>query len=112
MRSATDTTVLIEQVGLENRVRFDRVTKMPRGPGDTVTPAISTEPDADVAMPGAEYVADRIIGHRTARGGVEYKVRWYGYTAREYTYEALDGLPPPFTDRYWHMRKQRRAARA
>ena len=81
MRSATDTTVLIEQDGVENRVSIDRVTKMPRGPGDTVTPATRTESDAEVATPSAEYVVDRIFGHRTARGGVEYKVRWYGCTA-------------------------------
>ena len=93
VRSATDTTVLIEQDGVENRVSIDRVTKMPRGPGDTVTPATPTEPDAEVATPGAEYVVDRIVGHRTARGGVEYKVRWYGYTALEDTYEPADGLP-------------------
>ncbi|CDF38306.1 unnamed protein product [Chondrus crispus] len=33
VRSATDTTVLIEQDSVENRVSIDRVTKMPRGPG-------------------------------------------------------------------------------
>ena len=33
VRSATDTTVLIEQDGLENRVSIERVTKMPLGPG-------------------------------------------------------------------------------
>ena len=75
VRSATDTTVLIEQDGVENRVSIDGVTKMPRGPGDTVTPATRTESDEEAATPGAEYVVDRIVGHRTARGGVEYKVR-------------------------------------
>ena len=32
VRSVTDTTVLVEQDGVENRVSIDRVTKMPRGP--------------------------------------------------------------------------------
>ena len=112
MRSATETTVLIEQDGVENRVSIDRVTKMPRRPGDTVTPATPTEPDEEAAAPGAEYVIDRIVGNRAARGGVEYKMRWYGYTAREDTYEPADGLPQPFIDRYWRTRQQGRAARA
>ena len=112
LRSATDTTVLIGQDGVENHVSIDRVTKMPRGPGDTVTPATRTESDAEVTTPSAEYVVDRIIGHRTARGGVEYKVRWYGYTAGEDTYEPADGLPQPFIDRHWRTRQQGRAARA
>ena len=42
MRSATENTVFIEQDGMENRVSIDRVTKMPRGPGDTVAPAAPT----------------------------------------------------------------------
>ena len=69
VRSATDTTVLIEQDGVENRVSIDRVTKIPRGPGDTVTPATPTESDAEIATPRAEYVVDRIVRHRIARGG-------------------------------------------
>ena len=110
--SATDTTVLIEQNGVENRVSIDCVTKMPRGAGETVTPATRTESDEEAATPGAEYVVDRIVGHRTARGGVEYKVRWYRYTAREDTYEPIDGLPQPFVDRYWRTRQGRTSAHA
>ena len=112
VRSATDTTVLIEQDGVENRVSIDRVTKMLRGPGDTVAPATPTEPDVEAATPSAEYVFDRIVGHRPARGGVEYKVRWYGYTTREDTYEPADGLPQPFIDHYWGTRQQGTAAHA
>ena len=99
VRSAMDTTVLIEQDGVENRVSIDRVTKMPRRPGDTVTPATRTESDEEAATPGAEHVVERIVRHRTARGGVEYKVRSSRYTAREHTYEPADGLPQPFIDR-------------
>ena len=73
--NATDTTVFIEQDGVENGVSMDRVTKMQRGPGDTFTPAPPTELDEEAATPGAEYVVDRIVRHLTARGGVEYKVR-------------------------------------
>lgn len=37
VRSATDTTVLIEKEGVENRVSINRVTKMPRGLRNAVT---------------------------------------------------------------------------
>ena len=66
---------------------------MPRGPGGTVAPATRTESDAEVATPSAEYVVDRIVRHCTARGGVEYKVRWYGHVASDDTYEPAEGLP-------------------
>ena len=33
VRFATDTTVLIEQEGMENLMRIERVTRMPREPG-------------------------------------------------------------------------------
>ena len=112
MRSATDTTVLIEQDGVENRVTIDRVTKMPRGPGDTVASATPTEPDAQDATPRVEYVVDRIVGHRMTRGGIEYKVRWYGYAASDDTYEPADGLPQPCIDRYWRTRQGRTSTQA
>ena len=105
MGSARDTTALIEQDGVEDSVSIDRVTKMPRRPGDTVAPATPTGPDAESATPGAEYSVDGIVGNRTALGGVECKVRWYGYTAREDTYKLAGGLPQPFIDRYWLTRR-------
>ena len=46
VRSATESTVLIEQDGMENHMSIERVTKMPRKQWDTATPAISTESDA------------------------------------------------------------------
>ncbi|CDF32918.1 unnamed protein product [Chondrus crispus] len=112
VRSATDTTVLIEQDGVENRVSIDRVTKMPRGPGDTVASAIPSASDAQTTTPRAEYVVDRIVGHRMTRGGTEYKVRWYGYAASDDTYEPSEGLPQPFIDRYWRTRQGRTSALA
>ena len=112
VRSATDTTVLIEQDGVENRVGIDCITKMPRGRRDNVTPATRNESDEEASTPGAEYVVDFIVGHRTAPGRVEYKVRWYVYTAREDTYEPADGLPQPFIDRYWRTREGRTSTRA
>ena len=38
VRQATDTTVTVEQDGLPVRVSIDRVTRMPRGPGDRTMP--------------------------------------------------------------------------
>ena len=112
VRSATDTPALIEQDGVENRVSIYGVTKMPRGPGDTATPATRTESDAEVATPSAECVVDRIVGHRTALGGIESKVRWYGYAASDNTYEAAERLPQPFIDRYCRTRQGRTSPHA
>ena len=63
----------------EHRKRREDATRA----GDTVAPATATEPNEEAAAPSAEYVVDRIAVHRTARGGVEYKSPWYGYTARD-----------------------------
>ena len=110
--SATDTTVLIEQDGVENHVSIDRVTKMPCRLGDTVAPATPTEPDAQAAMLRVEYVVDRIVGHRMTRGGIEYKVRCYGYAASDYTYKPAEGLPQPFIDLYWRTGQGQASAHA
>ena len=91
VRSAADTMVLIEQDGLENRVSIDPVTKIPRGPGDTVTLATSTEPDAQAATPRVEYIVDRTLGNRTTRRGIEYKVRGYGKPLRTIPMSPLRG---------------------
>ena len=81
VRPATNTTVFNEQDGVENRMSIASVTKMPRRPGATVISATLTESDARVAMPSAEYDIDRIVGHRTTCGEIDYKARWYRYTA-------------------------------
>lgn len=76
MHSTTDNRVPIEQDAVENRGSIARVTNMPRGPGDTVTPAVSTESDAQAVTPSAEYVVDCIFGHCTTLGGFQYWFRW------------------------------------
>ncbi|CDF38169.1 unnamed protein product [Chondrus crispus] len=45
VRSATETTVVVDQDGVSNRVSIDRITRMPRGPRD-VTTAAPTQPAA------------------------------------------------------------------
>ena len=105
VRSATDITVLIEQDGVENRVSIDRVTKMPHGPG-ILSPRPQElnrmrKPLRRALSTSLTALSDTV--QRTA--GVEYKVRWYRYTAREDTYQPADGLPQPFIDRYWRTRQ-------
>ena len=73
VRAATNTTVLIEQDGVENGVSIDHVTKMLRRPGDTVAPATPKNPEEEAVTTGAEFVVHRIVGPHAARGGTEYR---------------------------------------
>ena len=101
VRSATGTTVVVNQNGVSNRVRVDLVTKMPRGPQD-VTVAAPTPPTAEIEPePAAEYVVDHLVDHRETRSGIQYKVRWYGYAPADDTWEPAEGLPQPFIDCFW-----------
>ena len=86
---------------MENRANIDLITKMPCKPRDTVTPATSTKPNAKAATPDAEYAVDRIVRHRTTRGGVEYRVRWYGL---------WDNFSPPWVG--WRGEGYREGARS
>ena len=69
VRSATETTVFVDQYGVSNRVSIDRVTQMPRGPHDTTVAAPETDPQAGIPNSPAEYVVDHLIAHRAARSG-------------------------------------------
>ena len=75
VRSATETTVAVDQDGVSNRVSIDRVTKMPRGPHDATVAAPTTDLPAGIPDPPAEYVVDHLVAHQEARGGSQYKVR-------------------------------------
>ncbi|CDF40922.1 unnamed protein product [Chondrus crispus] len=104
VRSATETTVVVDQDGVSNRVSIDRITRMPRGPRD-VTAAAATQPAAGgEPEPAAEYVIDHLVGHRENRTGTQYKVRWYGYAPADDTWEPAEGLPQAFIDRFWRTR--------
>ena len=109
VRAVTDSTVFIDQDEVSNRVSTDRVTKMPRGPRDTVTPAPNTDTEQEAEAPRTEYVLDRLVGHRESPSGIQYLVRWYGYSPTDDTYEPADGLPQAFIDRYWKSRATARA---
>ena len=38
------------------------------------------------------FEVQKVVGRRTGKAGVEYKVRWVGYTAAEDTWEPADNL--------------------
>ena len=69
VRSATETTVFVDQDGVSNGVNIDRVTKMPRGPPDTTVAAPATDPPPGIPDSPAEYVVDHLIAHRAACSG-------------------------------------------
>lgn len=98
----------MDQDGLPVRISIDRVTRMPRGPGDTTRPArrdsaLSEQSDS---IPGTEantpekFVIDRLVAHRDSPTSMEYRFRWYGYTPADDTYELAEGLPQDFINRY------------
>ncbi|CDF39905.1 unnamed protein product [Chondrus crispus] len=104
VRSATETTVVVDQDGVSNRVSIDRITRMPRGPRDVTTAAPTQPAAAGEPEPAAEYVIDHLVGHRENRTGAQYKVRWYGYAPADDTWEPAEGLPKGFIDRFWRTR--------
>ena len=104
VRSATDTTVVIDQDGVSNRVSIDRVTKMPRGPSGTAATTAPTDRMEETPDPTVEYVVERVVAHRESPAGIQYKVRWHGYSASDDTWEPAEGLPQAFIDRYWRAR--------
>lgn len=48
----------------------------------------------------AENAADRVVGHRGKEGQTGYKVRWYGYSPEDNTYESAPELPINLVRRY------------
>ena len=85
VRSATETTVVVEQGGVSNQVSNDGVPKMPPGPHGATVAAPTTGPPARIPDPPAEYVVDHLVANREARSDSQYKVRWYGYTPSDDT---------------------------
>ena len=100
VRSATETTVVADQNGVSNRVSIDRVTKMPRGPHELTVAAPTTYSPEGIPEPPAKYVVDHLVAHRKARSGSQDRVRWYGHTPADDTWEPAEGLRPPL---YWSV---------
>lgn len=57
----------------------------------------------------AEYTVERVIAHRTTPGrrDKQYRVRWYGFSAKDDTYEPAEHIPAHFIARYWKRRTRR-----
>lgn len=99
-----NSTVVIDQYGVSNRVSTNRVTNMPRGPRDTVTAARTTDTEQEAEAPTTKYVVDWLVGHLDTESRIQYLVRWYGYSPIEDTSEPADGFPQAFIDRRWNYR--------
>jgi Chromo (CHRromatin Organisation MOdifier) domain len=62
-----------------------------------VDPEIEAAPDPE----GEEYVIERLVGlRREADGSESYKVRWFGYTREEDTWEPPANLPSSMVQKY------------
>jgi Chromo (CHRromatin Organisation MOdifier) domain len=99
-------------------VSSDRVTRAPTPDGTlggeaprTESPATSrantrnadngTSTDEGQQKGADEYVFERIVGTRQASDGtLRYRVRWYGYSRDEDTWEPQDHLPISAVRRY------------
>ena len=111
-----DSTVTVEQDGLQVTVSLDRVTVDPvKGPGRYLngeghSTALGEKPHGDTAQGTLypEYVVERTIDHEGTGNALRYRVRWYGYSAEEDTWEEASRLPPNFTKRYWAQVEKRR----
>ena len=50
-----------------------------------------------------EYVVERIVDHEGTGDALQYRVRWYGYDAKDDTWEKAACIPPYLTKRYWNQ---------
>ena len=85
VRSATETTAVVDQDGISNHVSIDWVTKVPRGPRDATVAAPKTDSPAAIPKPPAEYVVDHFVAHWGTRNCSQYKVRSYGFNPADDT---------------------------
>jgi hypothetical protein len=96
-------TFVLRQGADRNRVSSDRVTPAPPPPE---TAGIPTHDSIDEHTPRGEdeYVMEKIVGAKKIQGGgLRYRVRWYGYSREEDTWEPADNLPDEAVRRY-HQR--------
>jgi hypothetical protein len=82
----------------------DRVTPAPPPPETT---GIPTQDSVDEQTPRSEdeYVMEKIVGAKNIQGGgLRSRVRWYGYSSEEDTWEPAENLPENVVMRF-HQRK-------
>ena len=120
--SSNENTVIIDRDGLRDTVAIDRVTRAPpmatsRQP-ETLTgrrrkpPPVTVDPESTVPVTGEasptperEFAIDRIVGHGEDNDGLPiYRVRWYGYSPQDDTWEPAGNIPDNFLRRY-HARQ-------
>jgi hypothetical protein len=110
VRSRTDRMFKVETPSGIVHVNSDRVTKAPRPedlPANVQYRQEESSSDSEVEDVGdtQEYVIDRLVGHEMRNSQLFLKVRWYGYTAADDTWELWSHLPERSVSRY--MRKHR-----
>ena len=106
---ADDSTYVVDVGGEEVRVSSDHVTPAPRPTTTDTTPhPLLDGLDKPKASPPEtdEYVIDRLIGIRRARGTYSAKVRWFDYGPKDDTWEPLDNLPRNLVIRYLRQKKK------
>ena len=114
---ANESTVTVEQDGLQVAVSIDRVTVDPvKGSGGYLNGEEHSNPvgdnppgDPSQESPDPEYVVERIVDHEGTGDTLQYRVRWYGYDAKDDTWEKASRIPPNFTKRYWNQVKKKRS---
>ena len=112
---ANESTVTVEQDGLQVAVSIDRVTVDPvNGSGGYLNGEEHSNPvgdnppgDPSQESPDPEYVVERIVDHEGTGDALQYCVRWYGYDAKDHTWEKASRIPPNFTKRYWNQVEKR-----
>jgi hypothetical protein len=100
--------MLVLQIGEDDvRVSKNRVTRAPRPlaevPIERNNPAVDPLGNVDnpTGIDSPEFVIDKIVGLRKADDGKwSYKVRWYGYSVADDTWEPADHLPGNMVRRY------------
>jgi Chromo (CHRromatin Organisation MOdifier) domain len=114
----SDGHVVILQQGVDKvRVSADRVAPTPKPTPTPSTPLQAPPPDtaensepppaADAQFPdeveesGEDYVFEKIVGARVGKNNKnEYKVRWFGYSREDDTWEPASHLPEAALKRY------------
>ena len=97
-----DKNVQVNHDGIPTWVSIDRVTVVPAHDPAASTPntphmeAPTLQPTGQQQPSGTtevEYAIDRLVDHADIEGTPHYRVRWYGYTANNDTWEPADNLP-------------------
>jgi hypothetical protein len=92
----------IQVVHSDRVIKFPRASELPMGVEGIKMIQSQESPPVDVTpRPDDEYVVDRIVDHGVDEDGLmRVKVRWYGFTEKEDTWEPVVNLPCHFQRLY------------